>query len=708
MSKVNAQQSAQAMTKSLIATLATISLVAANAQAQTSYTDVTATGNWSTTRWNNTADTPPYTSTYTANQTVVFTSGNYSFAGMGATIHVGNMTVNSGANVTFTANTGVFATGNRVITINVAAGSVLNFNSQSFTNAAGTGFQIGGGGVFGTGAGNFGGGVSISPLTTVVAHSNNGLGRGASNTLNLNGGTIASSTNVTFTTTELGGGVFIGSDTQFGELASNVSIANSGSRVFFNGIPVNIDLSGGSRTLTVGNNGLHQMSGVVSSTGAGNITITANPGANGRIDFTNTSNTFTGNIFILGGQARFSADLSLGNATNDIYIDGGIFGTSNGATFTLGAGREVFLGDAPGTAIITPSPIAGPNGTLTITNEIKDIIGKAGILHKLGNGILELGGANSYTGNTTISQGTIRLITGDDRLPISTILYMGQDGGPGLGKLDLNGFNQQIGGIVTNLGNNTSSATNEITSATPATLTIANAIDSVFGNGTSSQSGLITGSVALHKKSVADLKFAGNNTYTGGTTITDGAIVLAGNGTIGVGNLTLEGGSLDIQAIYPGTYTMGASTTVRGEGTIISIGKVFEIAGTLSPGFSPGIISVSGNLTLASSAVSNFEIDGLTLGDYDRVNVSHLVTFGGTLNLSTGYSASLGDTVQIFNASSYSGSFSTITGTDLGGGLYWSFNASNGTLTVIPEPATIALLTLGGMAMLLRRNRRKA
>jgi hypothetical protein len=62
-----------------------------------------------------------------------------------------------------------------------------------------------------------------------------------------------------------------------------------------------------------------------------------------------------------------------------------------------------------------------------------------------------------------------------------------------------------------------------------------------------------------------------------------------------------------------------------------------------------------------------------------------------------------------FTSNSVSGTFSTITGTDLGGGLSWDTSAlyTTGVITVVPEPKTWALIALGSAFMLwnLRRKR---
>ena len=87
----------------------------ASAQAQTSYTGTTSTGLWLSSRWNNSADASPYTSAFTANNTASFAAGSYTFNGSG-TVNIGNITLASSANVTFSAASGTLGTGGNLET----------------------------------------------------------------------------------------------------------------------------------------------------------------------------------------------------------------------------------------------------------------------------------------------------------------------------------------------------------------------------------------------------------------------------------------------------------------------------------------------------------------------------------------------------------------------------------------------------------------
>ena len=84
-----------------LSAFALVMLFGVNGVIAQSYTSTSASSAWNASRWNNSTDAAPYTSTFTANNAASFTSGAYTFAGMGATVNVGNVTVASGVTVNF-------------------------------------------------------------------------------------------------------------------------------------------------------------------------------------------------------------------------------------------------------------------------------------------------------------------------------------------------------------------------------------------------------------------------------------------------------------------------------------------------------------------------------------------------------------------------------------------------------------------------------
>jgi len=136
------------------------------------------------------------------------------------------------------------------------------------------------------------------------------------------------------------------------------------------------------------------LSGAISGTGA-----LAKDGA-GTLVLTDT-NTYTGGTFIHGGVLNVRADANLGqapaSAATNITLDGGML--QFGASFDPHPNRAILL-DAAATLDVQSYnvTIAGP-------------ISGAGGLTKLGDGTLTLsGGSIRYTGLTTVSGGTLKLL----------------------------------------------------------------------------------------------------------------------------------------------------------------------------------------------------------------------------------------------------------------------------------------------------------
>lgn len=665
-------------------------------QAQ-SFTSTSATTAWNASRWNNTADGPAYTSTYTANNAVSFTSGNYTFAGMGAPVNVGNVTLSSGVTVNFASVGSTFATGGAISTINVGSGATLDFQSQAFSTAAGTGLIKSGSGVLALTGGAYSAGFTLN-TGTVIARGVDALGAGGTNLLTLNGGTVASNATRSFADTKHGGGIVIGGNVQFGELATVVAIANSTANLAFAN---NVGLGSAVRTFTQGNNGTHAFSGIVSNT-SGGITFAANANTDGRFDFTNTANTFTGDVNITGGEVRFTTDGSLGNAANDIIIDGGRFGIASGATVSLGTGRQIFVGDAVGTGISAP----GAAGSLTYNGVIANKTGETGSWAKQGQGTLVLGGASSYTGNTAINNGIVQLAAGNDRLPTGTVVSLGQAASANIGTLNLNGFNQQITGLVSTAGTNVSTGNNTVTSVAAATLTLDGAGTHSYGDGTNANSGVITGAVSLVKNGNGTQTLGDTNTYTGTTSVNSGTLAINGN-------------------ISTSVTTVNTGGTLRGTGTTGTV--TVKSGGTLAPGNSPGVLN-AGNTILESGSTLSIEINGATLGTgYDQLNVIGSASLAGLLTITMGNFTPTDGSLFFILANNLSdaitGTFSNASvnentynlggqdfqisyfGNHTGSGAGTFTGGNDVVLMAIPEPTSALLGGLGLLALLRRRRR---
>jgi len=613
--------------------------------AQVSYTSTSATGSWNTARWNNAADGPTYTNTYTPNNPVQFTSGSYSFSGMGAAINVGNISVAANTDVSFSTNTNTFATGGNVRSIQVGTDGVFNLASQPISTAAGTGFNKYGIGTLVIGAGgNYSGGFTLSE-GTMVADGVNSMGNSASNTLTILGGVLTTGTADKNFSGRFGSGIFLYGDFQLGQVAAVNSYAGNGSMTFSN----NVSLGSGQRIITLGNAGAHSLLGVVANIGSSGISIAANSNGTGRLDFLNSANTFTGPINIDGtggtgiAEARFGSDGSFGNPSNSININGGRLGIADASTFELAPTHAINLGNLSGTAINIPGV-----SVLTYNGSISDLTGASpGSLEKQGTGIFILGGSNTYTGNTHIASGTLRS-TLLNVLPVSTSLSLGQSGSASTGVFDMNGNNQEVQQLNSISGPNTLSANNnEITSATAATLTIAHGGN--FGNGTDANSGIITGMISIIKSGIGTLILADENTYTGSTQINSGTLQLnrPGGNTISpssvvsiangatlkisssqtINSLTIASGGL--LEIDPGaTLTVGGNLTIPAGAFLYLNGTLTSSAGLYNLSVAPGATIFMGNSAGLSSATGSWNTKTLDNGVIYHFQSPTLTPFG--------------------------------------------------------------------------------
>jgi hypothetical protein len=96
---------------------------------------------------------------------------------------------------------------------------------------------------------------------------------------------------------------------------------------------------------------------------------------------------------------------------------------------------------------------------------------------------------------------------------------------------------------------------------------------------------------------------------------------------------------------------------------------------TVSPGNSPGILSATANYSQSAGGHLPIQIGGTTVGtQYDRLAVTGNAGLNGTLALSTinGFTPSVGQTFTILSyTGTRTGTFSTVTGDNLGGGLFF-------------------------------------
>jgi len=215
-------------------------------------------------------------------------------------------------------------------------------------------------------------------------------------------------------------------------------------------------------------------------------------------------------------------------------------------------------------------------------------------------------------------------------------------------------------------------------------------------------SSVIAGPGALTKSGVGTLTLTGANTYTGATTISNGTLKLTGTGSIASSPIidVASLGIFDVSTVTGG-YTLGAGQTLKGYGTVIG---PMTAAGTVAPGSSTGVLSVTGDATLNGT----FSVDVETGGASDLLAVSGNLALGPASILSIVNILQLNLAKSPYTIATYgtqSGTFAG--GTNLPGAWTVDYGVTTpNAITLVPEPATLALMALGGLGLILGRKRR--
>ncbi|EOH3228174.1 autotransporter-associated beta strand repeat-containing protein, partial [Salmonella enterica subsp. enterica serovar Senftenberg] len=372
------------------------------------------------------------------------------------------------------------------------------------------------------------------------------------------------------------------------------------------------------------------------------------------------SNTYTGGTTISGGTLVASNVEALGsgdvtdNATLELNtggdFDNNIGGTgsvvkSGDKTLTL-SGANSYTGGTTisgGTLVVSNVEALGSgdvtdNATLELNTggDFDNNIGGTGSVVKSGDETLTLSGANSYTGGTTISGGTLvatnveALGTGDITDNATLELNAGGDftnniGGTGSvvksgdKTLTLSGTNTYRGGTLISDGTLVASnvealGTGNVTDN--ATLELSTGGD--FANN-------IGGTGSVVKSGDKTLTLSGANSYTGGTTISGGTLVASNVEALGSGDIT-DNATLELNT--GGDF----DNAISGSGQVVKSGdKTLTLSGANSYS---GATTISGGTLIAThvNALGTGAIDNrasLLLDASGQFTVTDLTTESG-------------------------------------------------------------------------------
>ncbi len=162
-----------------------------------------------------------------------------------------------------------------------------------------------------------------------------------------------------------------------------------------------------------------------------------------------------------------------------------------------------------------------------------------------------------------------------------------------------------------------------------------------------------------------------------------------------------------------GTHSFAGGLSISTNGSLIGNGSILGSVtnfGVIAPGHSFGVINISGDLALNDPSTLSFKIGGTSTNSYDQVFVGGILRIAGLLNVTetNGYTGNVGDTFTLLHFSSETGAFSQTNLPTLSAGEQWDTSQlyTLGTIEIVPEPGTWALLALG-MSMLVARRRKK-
>jgi autotransporter-associated beta strand protein len=512
--------------------------------------------------------------------------------------------------------------------------------------------------------------------------------------------------------------------------ASNVEVAaGTLALVTFNDTVNGVKLTGGTVTGTTGVLTSSTAFDFQSSTNVTGIlagTAGANKTTAGTVTFTGgNANTYTGLTTVSAGSLVLGRTAGVVALAGNALVNGGTLQITNSNQITDSANLEVATNgtfamaansDTVNNLKLTGGEITG-SGTLTSSTafdfqssgNVSAVLAGAAGANKTTAGTVTFTGsnANTYTGLTTVSEGSLVLsktpgvvaLAGDALVNGGTLRIAGADQITNTANVEvatggtfaLGGNTNTVNGVKLTGGTITGTGINGI-------LTSITAYDLQSG----SSSAILAGTAGATKTTAGTVTLTKANTYTGATTVSNGALIV--EGSISTSSLT----TVQSGATLGGSGTVGALTVDNG---------AFH-----TPGSSPGIQN-TGNYSNAGTLA--IEINGVTVGtDYDQVKTTGTVTLSGLLSITMGYTPA--DNALFFilandGADAISGTFSnasingntyTLGGQDFaisyfGDSVNQTFTGGNDVVlraVVIPEPRA-ALLGSLGMLILLRRRR---
>lgn len=363
------------------------------------------------------------------------------------------------------------------------------------------------------------------------------------------------------------------------------------------------------------------------------------PTAGSNVQFNSTETDSVVNDISLGAANR-SANMLTFNGVNDNFSI-----TGAGRTLTLTSGDITRTAGSSGTQILSFSTLAlGAASAMNIAGtgslEIQSSITGGFGLTKSGAGELILSGANTFTGTTVVSAGTLTLAnssamgaTGTWGNSVASGATLALQGGITINEGGLDIVGTGVGGTSGALrnvsGNNTLGAQVTVTGATSitsagGTLTLsgpvgANGNVTTSGAGNVTFSGAVNGGGGFTHNGSGTLSFTGTaaNSFSGTLAINDGTVALGktagttaiASNTITIGNSVGSAGTAILRLDASNQISDSSALTINSDGrldvntrtesinALTSTGQIFiDTGGKLTVGINSGNISLGGSI----------------------------------------------------------------------------------------------------------------